>query len=80
MRRKRCPLCVADPVVVHGLEVDRDRAIQPVPTGVILARLRLFERSVEGGNVPGSVVVLNGMPRSGKTSIAKALQGVTERV
>lgn len=28
----------------------------------------------------GSVVVLNGMPRSGKTSIAKALQSATERV
>jgi chloramphenicol 3-O phosphotransferase len=30
--------------------------------------------------VPGSVVVLNGMPRSGKTSIARALQAATERV
>lgn len=27
----------------------------------------------------GSVVVLNGMPRSGKSSIAKALQGATDR-
>lgn len=30
--------------------------------------------------MPGSVVVLNGMPRSGKTSIAKALQGMREQV
>lgn len=30
--------------------------------------------------MPGSVVVLNGMPRAGKTSIAKALQGATERI